>query len=333
MLKIFGKSFAVVAIAFSAIAAVNAQTVKGAITIPGLPTGVAVNYVTNRVYVAVPSFGGATDTLTVINGKTDGVISNIKIPPVGFAVAVDVVRNVIYVGGQYTDANSLLQTKVAVINGNNNKVTATIPISSTQTGFGIQGLAVNPVTGELYVANANDNVLHVINYGSKTISRTIDLDGQSPGGVTVNPVTNTVYVALFGDLVDVINGKTKTITTSAAVPGANLGVAVNWLSGGNVFVTNNTFGPGGITSVLNSAGAVLATLSVGNTPYGVDVDLVRNLAYETNTGDQTLYTIDGATNTIKSVLPVDGQTLAVNPVTGKVYVASSSSNVVTIVTE
>ena len=304
----------------------NAQSVKGSVALSGVPEGIAANFFTNKIYVAIPSFGGPNDTLAVIDGKTDAVTSTISIPPIGYQVAVNILNDRVYVGGCYTDASGNNHCEVAVVDGRCDKVLGVIPVTTT-AGNGIQGLAVNPITGTVYVSNASDNVVNVINRRGK-ISATISLADQTPIGVAVNPFTDQVYVALASNEVDVINGRTNSITTTATVGASNANVAVNWATG-NVYVTNDQPGPSTV-GVLDHDGNVLANVNVGNTPFGVDVDLGKNLAFVTNLGDGTLSVINGKTNAVSTTLAVSGTFVAVNPVTEKVYVAGQDNEVIVI---
>lgn len=305
--------------------AANAQSVKGSVPLSSVPEGLAVNFFTNRVYVAIPSFGGPSDTLAVIDGKTDTLLATVSIPPIGYQVAVDVLRDRVYVGGCLTDASGNMECEVAVINGRDNKVVAVIPITST-AGNGIQGLAVSPMSGKVYVSNASDNVIDVIKDERK--SATISLSDETPVGVAVNPFTDEVYVALATDEVDVIDGRRNSVTATATVGTSNANVAVNWATG-HVFVTNDVTGPSTV-GVLDRKGAVVTNVNIGDTPFGVDVDLATNLAFVANTGDGTLSVVNGKTNTVASTLAVSGTFVAVNPVTGKVYVSGQGNEVVVI---
>ena len=61
-------------------------------------------------------------------------------------------------------------------------------------------------TNTIYVANANDNTLSVINGTTRKVIGTITV-GNSPIGIGVNDLTNTIYVANSGDnSVSVIDG-------------------------------------------------------------------------------------------------------------------------------
>lgn len=309
--------------------AAGAQTVKSTIALPSLPEGIAVNYGTNRIYVALPSFGGPNDSIAVIDGRTDNVIGSISIPPIGYVVAADVLRDKIYVGGCYQDDEGNNYCKVAVINGINNKVEQVIPITTTE-GNGIQGLAVNLLTGALYISNASDNVVDVIENPAKPKVTTISLNDQSPVGLAVNSFSGQLYVALSSNSVDMIDTYHGNKLTAATVGESNGEVAVD-LSNGEVLVTNTIVGPSTL-GVLDHAGNVLANVAVGNTPFGVDVDSLTHLAFVSNTLDQTVSVVNDKTNAVIATLPVTGYFVAVNPLTQKVYVGGQS-NVITVVSE
>lgn len=80
------------------------------------------------------------------------------------------------------------------------------------------------------------------------------------------------------------------------------------------------------------APAVTGTVSVGDNPYGVAVNLSGTAAYVTNPADNNVSVIDLATNTVTTTIPVgSGPTaVAVSPA-GYVYVANSGSNIVSVI--
>ncbi len=68
------------------------------------------------------------------------------------------------------------------------------------------GVAVNPNTNTIYIANWLSNNVSVINGNTNQVIATIPV-GQCPQGVAVNPNTNTIYVAnIDSNTVSVING-------------------------------------------------------------------------------------------------------------------------------
>jgi len=331
MLNNYAKLLVMSVLTVSAVA-VNAQTVKGTVALPGYPEQVAVDPLLNHVYVAIPNFGvfgdGTFDYLTIVDGKKDVVVKNIKIAPIATAVAVDTVRSLVYVGGQNT---LTLASEVTVVSAITNKVLRTFQVTGTTEGAGIVGLAVNIATGIVYVANSSDNEVDVINCGKVTAR--IASTGV-PAAVSVNPFTNVVYASREDGFVDIISGKTDTVTTSAAFGGVNQGLAVDIVTGNVLVVGNPLSASAASVGILNSAGTVLSTLAVGNGAVGIDVDPLTHLVYVANASDDTLSAINESTATVTNTIPVSSLFLAVNPVTERIYISPIDSVMsLTVVTE
>ncbi|NIW48965.1 MAG: DUF11 domain-containing protein, partial [Gammaproteobacteria bacterium] len=99
---------------------------------------------------------------------------------------------------------------------------ATIPLSgASPAGAGHVGIAVNPLTGKVYITDGEANKLFIIQDG-KTASlslpiQIIDTGFDNPQGVDVNFVTNKVYVANARDVnapygsVTVVDGASNTV--------------------------------------------------------------------------------------------------------------------------
>ena len=68
---------------------------------------------------------------------------------------------------------------------------STVPTISV--GSRPSGVAVDPATGTVYVANSSGNTVSVIDASTNTVTATISV-GQGPSGVAVDPATGTVYV-------------------------------------------------------------------------------------------------------------------------------------------
>lgn len=318
MLIKYAKLLVMSVLTLSAVA-VNAQTVKGTIALPGYPEQVGVDPFLKRVYVAIPNFGlfgdGSYDYLTVVDGKNDVAIANIQIPPSATAVAVDYVRHRVYVGGQ---DSVTLASEVSVIDSRTNKLLNTISVTSTTSGSGVLGLAVNLETGTLYAANSSDNEIDVIRRGSVTAR--IALTGE-PVAVSVNPFKNTIYASRTDGFVDIVDGHTKMVTTSAPFGAVNQGIAVD-LATGNVLVVGNPATPGAANvGILNPGGTVLSTVAIGNGGVGIDVDPFTHLAFAANTTDDTLSVINDKTGAVTLTMPVSSLFVAVNHLSDKVYVS------------
>ena len=79
---------------------------------------------------------------------------------------------------------------VSVIDASTRTVTATVPV-----GKGPFGVAVDPDTHTVYVANYGDNSVSVIDASTRTVTATVAV-GSGPRGVAVDPGTHTVYVTI-----------------------------------------------------------------------------------------------------------------------------------------
>jgi YVTN family beta-propeller protein len=316
-----------------------------------IPTAVAVNPVTNALYVAgrtltnigsVTVIGGTTGGGQVYGGNyplalsinpvtnqiyvvdrnggsfvIDGTTNNISLVAVeGSAVAVNPVTNKIYVA---TDVGINFNT-VTVIDG------ATNATSTVAAGTSPYAVAVNPVTDKIYVTNRNSANVTVID-GATNATSTVAA-GTTPFAVAVNPVTNKIYVANFGSAnVTVIDGATNVPSTVAAGTGP-FAVAVNPVTN-KIYVAN--YNSNNVT-VIDGATNVPSTVAAGTSPYAVSVNPVTNRIYVANSGSDNVTVIDGATNATSTVaaglFPV---AVAVNPVTNKIYVANQNMDNVTVI--
>ena len=275
------------------------------------PQAVAVNPVTNKIYVAN---GG--NSVTVIDGATNATTTvtdpNASSP---YAVAVNPVTNQIYVANNGSN-------NVTVIDGATNATT------TVGAGTGCIAIAVNPITNKIYVANQGSNNVTVID-GATNTTNTVSV-GTGPQGVAVNPSTNLIYVANGASKnVTVINGVTNATTTvtdpSAVSP---FSVAVN--SGTDMIYVGN-YGSSNVTAI-NGGTNTTTTITVGTHPTAVAVNPITSQIYVTNSGSANVTVINGFTNGTTTVAAgTDPLGVAVNPLTNMVYVANGTSNNVTVI--
>lgn len=160
------------------------------IPINGNPWDVAVNPLTNKVYVANRYSDNA---VTIIDGSTDQIIDSIKVADMGAhppQMAYDAMR-----------------------------------VQSTYYKIEPMQVAVNPNTNRIYVSDWNypDGGVTVIDGTSdKVIDTILDLGGSSYG-IAVNPNTNRIYVDNFQSSrnepynVSVIDGQTDRIMANVTI--------------------------------------------------------------------------------------------------------------------
>ena len=190
---------------------------------------------------------------------------------------------------------------------------------TVKVGNFAQDLRVDVATDTVYVVNANDNTVSVINGATCNALTSADCNqtaatvpvGNGPFALAVDRLTDTVYVANSGDnTVSVIDGATCNGTHHAgcsqtpptvAVGSGPLGVAVDEQTN-TVYVTNNNTNT---VSMINGTTCDSAdqggcsqtpgTVTVGNNPYPIAVDQSTGTVYVGNDGDGSLSLIDGST--------------------------------------
>src|SRR6185436_2312873 len=156
-------------------------------------------------------------------------------------------------------------------------------------------VAVNPSTGELWVANTEARNLvrfepnlrgHLVqtrvtrvNAGTGTVAQHVDLNPHINYGTTPGPA---------GEIAD-----------SLALPGDGVFTA----NGATYYLT--AFGSGKV-GVLNSAGAVTARITVGGGPSGVALAEAANRLFVLNRVDNAIAVVKTATNTPVSTIGVAG---------------------------
>jgi DNA-binding beta-propeller fold protein YncE len=312
----------------AATAAATAQTIKTQISLAQAPVGIAANPLTNKIYVAVPSYGGGTDTVTVIDGKTDTISADITVPSGAQLPVVDLLHNRVFVVGCDT-YSSTFTCLVTSINTITNKVINSATITTT-TGDGILGATYDPVLEKLYLADGSNFRIDVVDGTSLKQVDTISTEGKEPFGLSFDPINGRLYVPYYSNLVQIFNASTKAVVDTVRVGSQDVATAVNWNTG-HVFIADNVFGPS-TTGVADQNGKLLATVRVSDTPYSLDVDPVTNKAFVVSVGVPALSVIDGATNTISSSLPgISANFISVNFATEKVYLSTDTG--VTVVTE
>jgi YVTN family beta-propeller protein len=331
--------FACVALSLASLPAGGyAQGVVATVAIPNAPNGIALNPVTNKIYLITLSDNRAT----IIDGATN-LTSSVPVGGGPTAIAVNPTTNRIYV----TNGND---NTVTVIDG----ATGTVIAAAVMVGNDPVGVAVNPVTNKIYTVNQGDSTVSVIDGLTGTASQLTV--GAQPVSVAVNQVTNKIYVAnQTGNSVTVIDGATATAGAPVVVGTQPSVVAVNPVTN-KIYVLNDCGNtacssgiPGGlrrsraslpfgntlgsVTIIDGATGAVTATVAVGNDPFGLAVNPGANKIYVTNSSDGTVTVIDGATSAASSLVSVGNspRELAVNPTTNQVYVANFSDNNVTVI--
>jgi DNA-binding beta-propeller fold protein YncE len=344
----------------------GATLATNTVSVGSNPYGVAVNPITNKIYVAnicgndvtCSSYSG---TVTVIDGvglttTTVSVGANPYVP------VVNSVTNKIYVpnacGNDPTCASPSVPGTVTVIDGATNNPT------SVTVGILPDALDVNTATNQIYVANecgddpycASTATMTVID-GTSLATTDVAIGGYYPFAIAVNSVTNKIYVPsqCFGDpscqgdpngTMTVVDGATLA-TTDVAIGGSYpYTIAVNSVTN-KIYVPSDCFGdpscqgePNGTVTVIDGVTLATASVPVGVAPATMAVDIVTNKIYVANKcgsnptcqSNGTVTVIDGATRATANVFVGNHPYgLALNSATNRVYVPNYYDGTVSVI--
>jgi YVTN family beta-propeller protein len=324
-----------VAALLSAASAASATSVIATVPVGYRPHGVAVNPLTNRIYVsnAGDTGLGNSNTVSVINGADNTVVATITVGSEPFGVAVHTGLNRVYVSNRFDGT-------VSVIDGATNGVVATIPLPGAVQP---EEIAVNKASGKIYVANWSSSNVSVINTATNAFLYNIAV-GSGANGATVNAAANRIYVSNFySNSISIIDGSTDTVVDSIAGVNSPNGLKYDALTN-RLYVTN--FGPDTLTVFDATTKAVLSSTTLGppadnpnNNPDGVAASVLGNKVY-VSLSRSALPT--GRASVVNLVTGREEETLTlqnqpreadINTVTRRIYIPNFGSNVVSVLAD
>jgi DNA-binding beta-propeller fold protein YncE len=225
------------------------NTVVANIATPDETSDVAVNPSTN-VVLAPSNDDDATFVVNAATNQFAGILQNhSQIPDNSEVVAVDSSNNLAFVANSYyhnqpvADLGFLASPSAGgcmfkSTNESSDCVTKSLGI----LGGKIDGIAVNPTTGFVYVSNYN---LDMVNVFSESTGKDIaNITVQSPAGIAVDPVNDMVFVAsnttnsAGNDSLFVITGTTNTVLGVVTVGFGPANVALD--TAANAVLVSNT---------------------------------------------------------------------------------------------
>jgi YVTN family beta-propeller protein len=214
------------------------------------PAGLAVSPDGSKLYVA----NNIDNTVSIINTATRAIIATTPVGSNPYTVALSKDGKTAYVsnwGGEQTftppSPGSPLGNVTETSRGSISVVDALTgaPKGKIAVGTHPSALAVNPATGDLFVANTDSDSVSVIDTASNSVKRTIDLApyddapvGTNPNGLDFTSDGETLFVAESGNNdVDVIDLDDDEIIGSIPTAWYPTGVAVS-KDDGTLFVIN-----------------------------------------------------------------------------------------------
>ena len=278
----------------------------------GSPNAILYYQGNNTVYVA----NSTGNIVWAINATTGAIIKSITVGSTGGRLgfmALDPVDKHIFITSNYNNS-------IYVINATTNKLNATIhgPPDSNPFGFSNapatsapNGVAYDPVTGDIYVVMTNDLNVSIINPSTNKFIGTMSTpffasDYQVPYNIMITP-SGVKYIALYG----IFNGVSAYASNVICV-----------------------FTPSGGVIGDNMNGHVPSAIEYNG--WGIAYDSSNNLAYVSDTGSNTVYAVNstGHVNaTISLPYMACGSTYVPvgNGGKGFVYITATGSNQVMLI--
>lgn len=219
-------------------------------------------------------------------------------------------------GAKRVYVTNMMGGYVTAINCSTNTAILNVPMGTNPLN-----MAVNPVTGKLYVANNNShNALRIVDWQNGGIQDSIVLP-HPPQRLALNPVTNKIYVTYetgSPDSLAVIDGSDFDTTITVAKPGTQF-TAVNPITGDAYFSNSSSDN----VTVIKANGDTM-TIPVGDDPRMIAVNPMTNKAFVCNFAGKSVSVINGTSYSVERTITVDTlpSIVAINPLTNFIYVNS-----------
>ena len=169
------------------------KVTQSGIILDGSPVDLAINSVTDKIYVAVPE----ASNLYVVNGTDDTILSKITLGGYPNAVAVNPITNTIYVSSVEND-------KVYVIDGYTDKVIDQIKAGPVVGDMSIDTNEFGGYGSIIFIANSGDNSVSILDGTTNKMIGNVTTD-EWPFSISVNPITNRAYITGLNNTISVID--------------------------------------------------------------------------------------------------------------------------------
>jgi YVTN family beta-propeller protein len=293
------------------------------VTVGSGPNDIVVDSVTGNVFVP----NQEDSTVSVIDGRicnalhTAGCSQHPPVVATGFSpgyLDVDHATDTLYVANYNENDVSVINAAACTLTHQSGCRRAA---PTTTIGNAPAGIAVNQVTGTVYVSDRSDNDLSVINAATCNATHRSGCSGHWP---TVATGVNAQAVA--------VDARTDTIYT------AN----IDYDNGGHGTTVSVINGATCNAHVTRGCNQTPATVHVGNGPDALAVNDVTDTIYVANGNSNTVSVIDGATcnATIRSgchraprqvKVGVSPQGVAIDQTTDTIYVTNNGPNTVSVI--
>lgn len=189
-------------------------------------------------------------------------------------------------------------------------------------------VAVDPISGEIYVADSYTGNVSVISSKTTHIMRNISV-GISPFGIAYDPADNLMFVSNSGsDNISVINVTTNSVSDTISGVSEPRDIAFCPLNS-EMYVAD--YNVSSVSAVNAETMKIVSNISVGQNPWGVAFDPANQQMYVTNSGKNNVSVINVTEN--RAVLSIDvglgPEGIAYDAYNHNMYVANSREDTLT----
>jgi YVTN family beta-propeller protein len=215
---------------------------------------------------------------------------------------------------------------------------ATIPLGTSCLCVNANGAVASADGTRIYVSNYWDNTISVIDTGTNTVVRTLNVQ-PFPTALAVSPDGTRLYVnavitpnpGYVVQVLDVATGGTIA-TIPLNVPQSGSGMVIS-RDGTRLYVSNTALNASSISQINTATNTVMLNVQVGTTPRGLDISADGSFVYAAVQNSNALTVMQTNPAFAVAVVPVGQLPLAVRltPNGGRAYVVNSTSNNISVV--
>jgi len=227
-----------------------------------------------QVFVATSD----ANNVTVVSDSTDRVVALVSLQNPEYLTYDSAVGRV-FVTNLYQGTGNYFG-QLSAISDSTDTVTASVPSVSF-----LLGVACDPATGEVFVAEVDSNSVGVFSDTTGSLVANVSIGG-SPGALAYDAARGEMFVTdSTNNDVSVISAATNQVVRSISVGESPAGIAYDPVTG-EIFVANGR--SDNVSVISDATDNVIADIPVGSSPMGIAIDDATGNAFVANWGQGTV---------------------------------------------